>query len=171
MNIRVSAKTLAYQKLGSVSINNRIDFAQRFQAIVDRYNAETSSTENYFEELLRYTEDLKQEEERHIRLGLTEDELELFDILKKDKLTKAEEEAVKLAAKSLIQRLREAHPKVLVQDWYKDTQSKQRVRTTVEEVLDQNLPDSYDRRLFKDKCESTFDLILDFASHGRKWAA
>jgi type I restriction enzyme, R subunit len=48
---------------------------------------------------------------------LTEDELELYDTLKKQKLTKAEEQKVKLAAKHLITRLLDEHPKVLVQDW------------------------------------------------------
>ena len=63
-----------------------------------------------------------------IREGLTEDELELFDLLKKDKMTKEETQKVRLAAKSLLRRLREESPKVLVQDWFKDAQSKKRSR-------------------------------------------
>ena len=55
----------------------------------------------YFEELVKFTKDLKAESERHIREGLTEDELELFDLLKKDKMTKEETQKVRLAAKSL----------------------------------------------------------------------
>ncbi|MDO9134223.1 hypothetical protein [Hydrogenophaga sp.] len=54
---------------------------------------------------------------------MTEDELELFDLLKKDGLTKDEEQRVKLAAKHLLRRLVEEQPKVLVQDWYKDAQT------------------------------------------------
>ncbi|WP_239250349.1 hypothetical protein [Candidatus Nitrotoga sp. M5] len=62
-------------------------------------------------------------------------------------------------------------PKVLVQDWYKDTQTQKMVRSAVEKVLDSNLPESYDRVLFREKCDSVFYLMLDYASHGRKWAA
>lgn len=147
----------------------RTDFAQRLQAIVDKYNAGGSSTENYYEALVNFAENLKTEAERHIREGLTEDELELFDLLKKDKMTAEETQKVKLAAKSLLQRLTTEQPKVLVQDWYKDMQSQRRVKSTVEEVLDQNLPDSYDRVLFKFKCDTVFDLIYDHANKGAKW--
>lgn len=149
----------------------RIDFAQRLQQIIDTYNSGGSSTENFHEELTKFTEDLRAEDERHIREGLTEDELELFDLLKKDKMTQKETQKVKLAAKSLLHRLLEEHPKVLVQDWYKDTQTKKMVRSAVEKVLDSNLPESYDRVLFREKCDNVFYLMLDYASHGRKWAA
>ena len=77
---------------------------------------------------------------------------------------------VRLAAKSLLHRLLEEHPRVLVQDWYKDGQSKRKVLSAVEEVLHTNLPESYDRVLFKEKCDNVFYLMLDYASHGRKWA-
>ncbi|SFD85789.1 type I restriction endonuclease subunit R [Nitrosomonas sp. Nm166] len=149
----------------------RTDFVQRLQQIIDTYNAGGSSAENYYEDLMKFTEDLRAEDERHIREGLTEDELELFDLLKKDKMTQDETQKVKLAAKSLLHRLLQEHPKVLVQDWYKDTQTQRVVRSTVEQVLDRDLPQSYDRVLFREKCDNIFHLMLDYASHGRKWAA
>ena len=149
----------------------RTDFAQRLQGIIDAYNAGSSSADNYFDELLKFTKDLKEEAERHLREGLTEDELELFDLLKKDKMTKEETQKVRLAAKSLLHRLREETPKVLVQDWFKDSQTKRRVQSAVEEVLHRHLPDSYDRILFKEKCDKVFDVMLDYAVQGLKWAA
>ncbi len=148
----------------------RTDFAQRLQEIIDAYNSGGSSTENAYEDLMKFTEDLRAEDERHIREGLSEDELEIFDLLKKDKMTQEEAQKVRLAAKSLLHRLLDEHPKVLVQDWYKDTQTKKLVRSAVEKVLDSNLPESYDRVLFREKCDNVFYLILDYASHGRKWA-
>jgi len=149
----------------------RTNFAQRLQEIIDAYNSGGSSTENSYEELMKYAEDLHAEDERHIREGLSEDELELFDLLKKDKMTQEETQKVRLAAKSLLHRLLEEQPKVLVQDWYKDTQTKKMVRSAVEKVLDSNLPESYDRVLFREKCDNVFYLMVDYASHGRKWAA
>ena len=148
----------------------RTDFAQRLQEIIDTYNSGGSSTENAYEDLMKFTEDLRAEDERHIREGLSEDELEIFDLLKKDKMTQEETQKVRLAAKLLLHRMLEEHPKVLVQDWYKDTQTKKMVRSAVEKVLDSNLPESYDRVLFREKCDNVFYLILDYASHGRKWA-
>ncbi|MDD5612753.1 MAG: DUF3387 domain-containing protein, partial [Gallionella sp.] len=149
----------------------RTDFAQRLQAIIDAYNSGGTSTENSYEEYLKFTADLRDEEERHIREGLSEDELELFDLLKKDKMTQEETQKAKLAAKTLLHRLLEEHPKVLVQDWFKDTQTQKQVRSVVEQVLDHDLPESYDRVLFREKCDNVFYLMLDYASHSRKWAA
>ena len=78
---------------------------------------------------------------------------------------------VKLAAKSLLHRLLEEHPKVLVQDWYKDTHSQAKVKSAVEEVLDKILPKSYDKNIFRIKCDNVFNLIYEYASKGLKWAA
>ena len=118
----------------------RLDFAQRLQNIIDRYNAGSSPNDNYFDELVRFTEELRAEDERHVREGLTEDELELFDLLKKEEMTEEETQNVKLAAKSLLQRLKDGRPSVLVQDWHKDTQTKKVVRSAMGEVLDEHLP-------------------------------
>lgn len=46
----------------------------------------------------------------------------------------------------------------------------EQVKSTVETVLDQNLPESYDRVLFKSKCDILFHLIYDHASNGLNWA-
>ena len=149
----------------------RSSFAQRLQQIIDTYNSGGSSTENYFEELMNFARDMQAEDERHVREGLSEDELELFDLLKKDTMTREETEKVKLAARRLLHRLIEEHPKVLVQNWFKVDQTQKIVRAAVEDVLDETLPQSYDRALFKKKCDNVFDMMLEYASHGRKWAA
>jgi type I restriction enzyme R subunit len=131
----------------------------------------SSSADNYFEELMKFAKDMREESERHIREGLTEDELELFDPIKKDKMTKEETQKVRLAAKSLLHRLLDEPPRVLVQGWFKDGQSKRRVRSAVETVLDEQLPETYDRALFTEKCNSVFETMLNYASQGLKWAA
>ena len=62
---------------------SRIAFAIRLQKIIDQYNSGASSVENYYEELVNAAADLKEEDQRHVREGLTEDELELYDLLYK----------------------------------------------------------------------------------------
>jgi type I restriction enzyme R subunit len=114
---------------------------------------------------------LGEESERHVREGLNENELEIYDLLKKENLTKAEEQKVKLAAKDLIIRLLEGHPKVLVQDWWKDGQTQRAVKAAIEEVLDKDLPESYDRVAFKERCDNVFELVMEFAANRRKWVA
>ena len=152
--------------------STRGNFAQRFQTIIDAYNAGSTSTEAYFDDLVKFTADLKAEDQRAMREGLTEDELEIFDLLCKESMTQAERQKVKLAAKALLHRLQDEPPKVLVQDWYKTDQTRRIVRSAVAEVLDRELPqDSYDRALFQVKCDNVFHLVLDHAAQGHQWAA
>ena len=151
--------------------STRGQFAQRFQQIIENYNAGGSSTEQYFEQLVQFSQDMRAEDERHAKEGLTEDELEIFDLLKKDALTQAEIQKVKLAAKALLRRLQSEAPRVLVQDWYKTDQTRRVVRSAVAEVLHKELPEaSYDRALFQIKCDNVFHLVLDQAAQGKKWA-
>ncbi|MCX5806232.1 MAG: type I restriction endonuclease subunit R [Proteobacteria bacterium] len=168
-DLRIFIEHKLEQMIGRNS--TRADFAQKLQQIIDRYNSGGSSTENYFDELVKFTEGLKDEEERAVREGLSEDELEIFDILKKEKMSKEEAQKVKLAARSLLQRLTSGRPKVLVQDWYKDSQTQEKVRTAVEKVLDGSLPESYDKNLFQSKCSNVFDLIYEYSMRKVKWAA
>ena len=70
--------------------STRTDFAQRLQQIIDTYYAGGSSTENYCEDFMRQAASIKEEDERRICERLTEDELELFDLLKKEKMTQEE---------------------------------------------------------------------------------
>jgi type I restriction enzyme R subunit len=161
------------KKLAEMLAQNatRIDFLQRLQRVIDTYNSGATATENYYEELSAFAEALKEEAERHIREGLSEDELELFDLLKKDTMTQEETQRVKLSAKRLMERLVEERPRLLVQDWFKDRQSMEQVRSEIERVLDEALPESYDRATFKRKCDNVFDLAVDYANHHRRWAA
>jgi type I restriction enzyme R subunit len=62
-------------------------------------------------------------------------------------------------------------PKVLVEDWYKDSQTQARLRTAVEEVLDETLPESYGKELFKSKRDKVYDLAYEYSRRKAKWAA
>ena len=73
---------------------------------------------------------------------------------------------------ALLKRLTEEQPKVLVQDWFKDSQTRLAVRDEVGAVLDTYLPDdSYDKALFTEKRDRVFELTLDLAINHRKWVA
>lgn len=149
----------------------RRDFAEKLQEIINRYNSGSTSSENYYQELVDFADNLNEEDERHVRLGMTEDELELFDLLKKPNLTKSEEQSVKLAAKSLLNRLKNEPPKVLVQSWHLDVQSVSRVRTIIEEILDRQLPVTYDRLLFSKKRDLVVETMINYAIQNKKWVA
>lgn len=162
------------KKLAEMLDRNRTrrDFAERLQEIIDNYNAGSSTADADFAELIKFAQELREEEERHVRKGLTEDELEIYDLLCKDKMTREEEKKVRLAAKALLRRLTNESPKVLVQDWFKDSQTRLAVRDEVGAVLDEHLPEeSYDKELFIQKRDRIFELTLDLAINHRRWAA
>lgn len=141
----------------------RTSFAQKLQEIIDRYNSGNTTNENYFDDLMAYVEKLRDEEMRAAREGLTEMELEMFDLLKKENLTKDEEQRVKLAAKNLLFKLREDRPTILITDWYKDTQTRFQVQAAIKKVLNDSLPPSYDRSVYSTKCDIVFDHFLTMA--------
>ncbi len=99
------------------------------------------------------------------REGLSELELEIFDLLKKDNLTKDELQKVKLAAKNLLHRLQAEKPAVLITDWHKDTQTYIKVQTAIKTVLHDALPDSYDRKVYSTKCDIIFAHFLRIAQN------
>lgn len=130
-----------------------------------------SAAEQLFEEIQKFTKGLQEEDQRHIREGLTEDELEIYDLLLKDKLTKDEQQQVKLAAKDLIAALINTTPKVLVQDWWKDGQTQALVKDEIEKVLDKDLPVSYDVTQFQEKVTTVFELVKTLAMNDEKWVS
>lgn len=148
----------------------RDKFSVRFKNIVDRYNAGGSENEDYYEQLLQLIEDLKKESERPNLMGLSEEELEIFDLLIKGKnLTKVEEQKVILSAKNLFKKLNENRSNLFVVDWYRGEQPKARVKNAIMETLDANLPDSYDKEVFIVKTELLLNHFIDMAVQGYGW--
>lgn len=144
----------------------RISFAQKLQEIIDRYNSGNETNESYFDDLMDFVENMREEEMRAAREGMTDSELEIFDLIKKENLTKDEEHKVKLAAKNLLYKLKEDKPSVLITDWYKDTQTRFQVQTAIKKVLNDNLPESYNRAVYSNKCDIVFDHFLMMAQNG-----
>lgn len=145
---------------------NRIEFSQRYKNIIDRYNAGGSENEDYYEQLLALLEELQKEQERPNLMGLTEEELEIYDLLIKGrKLTQSEEQKVKLAAKHLYNKII-SQKDILVVDWYKDEQPTLKVKNLIEESLDSDLPDSYNSDIFSAKANLVLSLFIDKAVQG-----
>lgn len=148
----------------------RVAFSQRYRNIIDRYNAGGSENEDYYKRLLQLIEDLKKEQSRSTDLGLEEEELEIFDLLRADKkLTKAEEQKVILAAKNLYHKLLEEKERVMVVDWFKDEQPRLQVLALIKASLNKDLPESYDGVSFKQKTNLLFNHFVDMAVQGYGW--
>ena len=150
----------------------RRKFSERFRAIIDRYNAGSVDNERYYEELVSLISDMQTEDRRAEAEGLTEAELELYDLLTAGKkLTKEEEQKVKLSAQNLYTKLLKRHQELMVVDWYKDAQPKARVKSVIEETLDESLPDCYDKEFFLIKTNLILAHLMDMAAQGYGWVS
>lgn len=148
----------------------RNKFSQRYKNIIDRYNAGGSENEDYYEQLLELIEELKKEDSRAEAEGLSEEELEMYDLLiAGKKLTKAEEQKVKLAAKNLFKKLSENKKSLLVVDWYKDDMPREKVKDAITTSLDADLPESYDKESFQAKIMLLLNHFMDMAIQGYGW--
>jgi type I restriction enzyme R subunit len=148
----------------------RSKFSQRYRNIIDRYNAGGSENEDYYEQLIKLIEDMHKENERANTEGLTEEELEIYDLLAAGKkLTQKEEQKVKLSAKNLFKKLTESRKELLVVDWYKDDQTRETVRSAVAVSLNEDLPDSYDKVSFDSKINLLMNHFVDMAVQGYGW--
>lgn len=150
----------------------RVLFSERYQHIIDQYNAGGTENQDYYEQLLQLIEELKHEQSRSSDMGLEEEELEIYDLLiQGKKLTKAEEQKVILASKNLYQKLKAEKSNVLVVDWYKDDQPRQNVFDLIQISLDKDLPDSYDKETFDKKSNLLLSHFMDMAIQGYGWVA
>ena len=59
----------------------RANFADKFEELIESYNAGSRSIEQLFEELVNLSKSLTDEEHRHVRENMSEEELVIFDIL------------------------------------------------------------------------------------------
>ena len=150
----------------------RIKFSERFKNIIDRYNAGGTENEEYYEQLVKFVEELQKEQERARTEDLTEEELEMYDLLiKGKKLSKTEEQKVKLAAKNLYKKLTTERDNLLVVDWYKDEQPKLKVKHAIEDSLNNDLPESYDKEIFNSKINLLLNHFIDMAVQAYGWIA
>jgi type I restriction enzyme, R subunit len=135
----------------------RIDFQERFKEIVEKYNNGAYSAEQFFDQLKTFIDELSDEEQRHVREGLQEPELTIFDLLCQGlSLSEKERSEVKSLAKNLLEKLEEA----LVIDWRKRQRTKARVQKTIDDIL-QDLPESYSDELWQQACDKVYMHVYD----------
>ena len=151
---------ISHQLTRMVRLNkSRMNYWDKFQQMIDDYNAGSRNVETFFTQLVEFAQELKVEEKRAISENLDEEELAIFDLLTKPdiSLTKKEKLDVKKVAKELLETLKQEK---LVLDWRRRQQSKAEVKVTIEEILDQ-LPESYAPEVYQRKCEEIYQHIYE----------
>ena len=130
------------QKLAEMLAQNpaRMDYQQRYEEIVADYNREKDrvTIEETFRRLTELVDELDEEQRRAVQEGLSEDELALFDLLKKVNLAKTERERVKQASRDLLASIK-ARLSQLDRFWEKE-QTKAEVKVFILDEIYENLP-------------------------------
>ena len=137
----------------------RVNLREKFEELIEQYNAGSLAIEQLFLELLELSRGLTDEEARHVREQLTEEELVVFDLLTRPgpDLSKDERNEVKKVARQMLAKLRG----VFAVDWQKTSQARARVREAIEEALDDGLPRAYTPDVFKAKAGVVFQHVYE----------
>ena len=137
---------------------SRYDFLDRFQKMIEAYNSGALSIEQLFADLVTFTQDLSEEEQRHLRENVSEEELAVFDILTRPEPVSQETEAIKKVCKDLLAKLK---TEKLVLEWRSKRTTRAAVRVEIEKMLDSGLPEKYTSELFETKCGALFQHVLE----------
>ena len=140
----------------------RADYLTKFEELIESYNSGSRNIEELFNDLLALTRALSEEQQRHVRENLGEDELTVFDLLTRPgpELSADERDEVKKVAKVLLDRVKA----VLVLDWRRQNNARAKVRVAIEDALDEGLPRAYTPEVFQQKCATLFEHV--FESYG-----
>jgi type I restriction enzyme R subunit len=152
---------VAQKLMAMVRLNRtRMDYLERFQEMIDAYNAGSLNAEEFFHRLVKFAKSLNEEEQRGVGEQLSEEELALFDLLTKPQIemSDADRKKVKATAQELLATLKAGK---LVIDWRKRQQARADVRVTIEKLLDEGLPKVYTPELFKQKTTAVFQHVYD----------
>lgn len=131
----------------------RADFAGTFEELIESYNNGRRNIEDLFEELVKLSRSLSEEQQRHVRENITEEELVVFDILTRPapELGAEKRAEVKKVTRELLNRLKQ----LLVLRW----RQKSTAQLAIDAMPDTGLPRAYDKPLYEQKCSALFEHI------------
>ena len=132
----------------------RTDFLQKFEELIESYNTGSRNIEELFEELLKLSRSLSEEQQRHVRENMSEEELVIFDILTRPapELSPEERAEVKKVARELLAKIKE----LIVINWRQKSMARSQLKLSIEDVLDKGLPRVYSPEVYKQKCAVVF---------------
>ena len=137
----------------------RADYLEKFESLIEAYNSGSRNIDEIFKDLVALSRVLTEEQGRHVREHMSEEELTVFDILTRPgpELSVEEREEVKKVARELLKKLHE----LLVLGWRQKTQARAKVRIAIEDTLDAGLPRSYTKEIFVKKSDVLFEHVYE----------
>jgi type I site-specific restriction-modification system R (restriction) subunit len=138
----------------------RTDYLDKFEDLIESYNNGSRNVEELYAQLLELSRALNDEQQRHVRENLSEEELVIFDILTRPapaELTGAERDEVKKVTRELLSRLQG----LLVLNWKEKASSRSQLKLAIEDALDNGLPRAYTKELYRQKCAVLFEHVYE----------
>ena len=132
-----SLKAMIESRLARLLEKNpmRADLQARYEEIVAEYNREKdrASIEATFQHLTIITQAMSEEEQRAVELGLDEESLALFDLLRKPNLDKVDVEKLKSVSTGLLATLKACLSQIA--DWQATEGNRDTVRVVIHDYL------------------------------------
>ena len=159
----VQAKELASEleeKISDLIKKNksRDSFLTRLTKVLDEYNNGSMSIDDLLQNLVDLALDLSNEEQRALRENLSEYELAIFDIIRKEELSSSDLDKVKKASRELLEALKEK----LVPGWREFDPLRSGVKITIDNVIYPKLPESsYTEKDCKDLSNEVYRYVYE----------
>jgi len=134
---------------------SRERFLVRLTKILDEYNQGSVGIDDLLNSLVGLARELSDEESRSVRENLSEFELALFDLIRKDELNESEIEQVKVTSRELLHSLKNK----LVSGWREFDPLRSGVKTAITDVIYPKLPES---KYSEDDCASLSADVYQF---------
>jgi len=132
-----SLKAVIENRLQRLLMQNplRTDFQQHYENIVAEYNREKDrvTIEKSFEALFKFDQSLDEEMSRAVREGLDEEELAVFDLLKKPKLSNREIQRIKQVGVELLAVVKRRIEQI--ESWESREATRDQIRVTIRDFL------------------------------------
>jgi len=137
----------------------RADFRDKFEELIESYNNGSRNIEDLFNELVSLSRSLTDEQQRHVREQMSEEELVVFDILMRSapELNTEERTEVKKVTRELLSRLKQ----LLVLNWRQKSAARSQLKLAIEDVLDEGLPRAFTPAQYQQKCSALFEHVYE----------
>ena len=140
--------------------STRIDYYERYQAIIEEYNSEKNRVkiEKTFMDLMKLASDLDAEQKRYIREDFKSDEeLAIYDLLFKESLTPQDIKKLKTVAAELLAKVKQ---KIAEFDHWRDKdETRSAVELVIRDILWEELPESFDENSINDCRERIYEYV------------
>lgn len=153
--IQQLAKAMKETTEKMIGINpQRKTLMDKLEKIMEAYNKGSKEIEQIFEELVKLSQDITDEEQRAVKQEMSEEQLAVFDLLYKEELTDEDKKAIKQIAKELLDIVKAIISSSVKRREKEQTQAE--LKVTITNYLYDNLPLTYDEQVVQKKTQELY---------------